>query len=244
MGVKADPQSAGALRESLKFLALLAVFGLCHASVRAAGPPAGIAPVDFPSGGFAIDGNLGANTPDANSGDWLLLNGVSGAGGAFLDPAGTPLNPLATFHFIDAYNGKDIVFAGGQKWFDNPTNWTWTINKASAKTDINNVLLHVTRDADGHTWVMVAADRLSTSGDSYIDFEFLQNTLTRNDNGTFSSTGPHGGRTAGDLVLSLAFTGGGSIPDFLAYRWQAAGPGAYTYADVTGSLPAGRVFVA
>jgi hypothetical protein len=198
--------------------------------------------VESPVGGFAIDGNLGANTPDAGLGDWLLLNTSPGAGGAVLDAAGKPLNPLTTFHFIDAYNGKDIVFAGGQKWFDNPTNWVWTVNKASSKTDINNVLLHVTRDVDGHTWVVIAADRFSTSGDSYIDFEFLQSTLVRNANGGFSSAGPQGGRTVGDLVLSLAFTGGGSIPDFLAYRWQGSGP--YSYVDVTGSLPVGRVFVA
>ena len=232
------------MRQSLKFLALLAAFGLCHLSARAAGPPAGIAPVDPPLGGFAIDGNLIANTPNANSGDWLLLNTFPGAGAAVLDSAGASLNPLATFHFIDPYNGNDMVFAGGLKWSENPTNWVWTVNKASGKTDINNVLLHVTRDVDSHTWVVIAADRYSTSGDSYMDFEFLQNTLFRNGDGSFSSAGPHGGRTVGDLVLSLAFTGGGNVPDFLAYRWQATGPGTYGYTNITGSLPVGRVFVA
>jgi hypothetical protein len=242
--MEADSQSTGVLSKILKFLPLLAVLVLYHSSVRAAGPPAGIAPVDVPSGGFAIDGNLAANTPGANSGDWILVNTFPGLGGAVLNSAGTPLNPLTTFHFTDPYNGNDMVFAGGQKWFDNPTNWVWTINKASAKTDINNVLLHVTRDVEGHTWVVIAADRFSTSGDSYIDFEFLQNTLTRNGNGSFSSTGPDGGRTIGDLVLSLAFTGGGNIPDFLAYRWQSIGAGVYRYVDITASLPIGKVFVA
>ena len=244
MRVKTNSQSEGASSELPKFLALLAVVGLCQLSSRAAAPPAGIAPVASPSGGFAIDGNLGANTPDANVGDWLFLNTFPGAGGGVLDSAGASLNPLTTFHFIDPYNGNDVVFAGGQKWSDNPSNWVWTVNKASSKTDINNVLLHITRDANGHTWVIVAADRFSTSGDSYIDFEFLQNTLLRNNDGSFSSSGPHGGRTAGDLVLSLAFTGGGSIPDFLAYRWQTNGSVGFTYVNVTGSLPVGRVFVA
>ena len=50
-------------------------------------------------------------------------------------------------------------------------------------------------DLGTHTWVVIAADRFSTSGDSYIDFEFLQNTLTRTNNGLFVSTGPDGGRT-------------------------------------------------
>ena len=105
------------------------------------------------------------------------------------------------------------------------------------------MLFHVTTDADGHTWVIVAADRLSTSGDSYIDFEFLQNPLTRNSNGTFSSAGLNGGRTTNDLVLSLAFTDGGSVADFFAYRWTRSGSG-FAYVDATAALPAGRVFVA
>src|SRR5262245_9848969 len=177
--MKAESQPEGALRAGIKFLALLAVFVLCAVSARAAGPPAGIAPVGSPSGGFAIDGNLGANSPDANTGDWLSLTNFPGAGGSVLNSAGAALNPLTTFHFVDAYNGKDVVFAGGQKWFDNPSNWVWTVNKASSKTDINNVLLHITQDSDSHTWAIIAADRFSTSGDSYIDFEFLQNTLLR-----------------------------------------------------------------
>jgi len=67
--------------------------------------------------------------------------------------------------------------------------------------------------------VVVAADRASTSGDSYIDFEFLQNPLVAKTNGTFSSTGPNGGRTVNDILLSLGFTGGGSVADFSAWRW-------------------------
>src|SRR5439155_1605042 len=83
-----------------------------------------------------------------------------------------------------------------------------TTGKASSKTDINNVLLHVSTDTNGHTWVIVAADRFSTSGDSYIDFEFLQHSLVASNNGTFTSTGPDGGRTANDLLLSIGFTSG------------------------------------
>ena len=91
---------------------------------------------------------------------------------------------------------------------------------------------------------MIAADRLSTSGDSYIDFEFLQNTLTRNSDGSFSSAGPDGGRTSGDLLLSLAFTGGGKMADFFVWRWQTNGSGGFQYVDYTASLPFGRVFAA
>src|SRR5262249_28292831 len=80
--------------------------------------------------------------------------------------------------------------------------------------------------------------------DSYIDFEFLQNKLTLNANGSFSSAGPNGGRTVNDLLLSLAFTSGGSVADFFAWRWLANGASSYAYSDATGSLPTGGVFVA
>jgi hypothetical protein len=36
MGVKTDPHTPGPLRESSKFLALRALFALCHSSARAA----------------------------------------------------------------------------------------------------------------------------------------------------------------------------------------------------------------
>lgn len=205
-------------------------------------PPAGVAPVAPPPNGFAIDGDLFANTPTPDVGDWLP-NPAAGAGGFVLNAAGVPLNPGTTLHFADPYNGNDNVFSGGLKWGDNPNTWTWTISKSSSKTDINNVMLHLTTDAEGHTWAVLSADRFSVNGDSYIDFELLQNWLQRMINGTFVSAGPHGGRTVGDLLLSLAFTGGGKVANFFAWRWQPVGSG-YDYVDVTDALPAGRVFVA
>ena len=39
--------------------------------MHAVPPPAGLAPVSTPVGGFAIDGNLIANQPDGGTGDWL-----------------------------------------------------------------------------------------------------------------------------------------------------------------------------
>src|SRR5881628_155009 len=107
-----------------------------------------------------------------------------------------------------------------------------------------NVLLHTATDTNGHSWIAIAADRLSTSGDSYIDFELLQNPLVRTNNGVFLSAGPHGGRTTNDLLLSLAFTGGGSVADFFVWQWQPNGSGGFAYVDVTASLSAGHVFVA
>ena len=211
----------------------------------AAPPPGGTAPVTAPAGGFAIDGDLLANTPVAGAGDWVVSPDFSGSGGGVLATDGAPFNPGRTFHLIDPWgnSGGDIIFAGGLKWTDNPNSWTWTGGKPSSKTEINNVLMHVATDANDQVWMAVAADRASTSGDSYIDFEFLQNPLVRTNDGKFVSHGPQGGRTVNDLLLSLAFTGGGKVADFLAYRWLPDGNGGYAYVDVTAALPAGGVFV-
>ncbi len=219
--------------------ALLSIVLLSGFAAMAVPPPGGVAPILIPTNGFRIDGDLMA---DSSAGDWLGgTNPLSGV----LSAAGVPLNPNTTFRFSDPYNTTaDDIFAGGLKWTDNPNVWQWVNSKASSKTDINNGLLHVATDADGHTWTVIAADRASTSGDSYIDFEFLQNTLITTNGGKFVSSGPHGGRTVNDLLLSLAFVGGGSTADFLAYRWLPNGSGGYAYVDVTASLPAGRVFVA
>src|SRR6266496_5468848 len=66
----------------------------------AAPPPAGVAPVTTPSGGFSIDGDLFANMPGADVGDWVTN---SASGGGVLTAAGVSLNASTTFHFIDSY---------------------------------------------------------------------------------------------------------------------------------------------
>src|SRR5580765_5751659 len=105
------------------FTATFLFFGL---SALAVPPPTGVAPVTVPAGGFAIDGDLLANTPNLNTGDWLPdSNGVGGV----LDAAGNPLNPTTTFHFTDLYNSTaDNTFSGG-KWVDSPASWSWTTSK-------------------------------------------------------------------------------------------------------------------
>jgi len=209
-------------------------------------PPAGNAPVIIPAGGFGIDGDLEARTPAGALGDWIMATNLPGSGGGVLSSQGVPLDPKATLHFVDPYNDKDndLIFSGGSKWEDDPTTWRWTKGKPTGKADINNLLLHVASDYDGHTWLAMAADRFSVQGESYIDFELLQNAIVRTNNGAFTSSGPHGGRTVNDILLSLGFTGGGKVADFLAWRWEADGTGGYHYVDITPTLPAGRVFIA
>ena len=164
----------------------------------------GTAAVTAPTGGFRIEGDLEANSPVGGIGDWLP--GSAGGGGNVLTATGVPVNAATTFHLTDPYNASENNFSGGKKFNDNPNIWTWVTNSALAKCDINNGLFHfATSNVGGvpHTWIILAADRRSNSGSAYIDFELLQNTMTDNANGTFSSAGPNNGRTSGDVLLTL-----------------------------------------
>src|SRR6266568_3199792 len=209
-------------------------------------PAPGLAPVSPPAGGFAIDGDLLANTP-GGTGDWVSN---SAPGGFVLYTNGTPVDSTATFHFIDPYNSSgDNNFAGGDKVDDNPNTWNWTQNPVTAKDDINHALVHITKDASGHTWIVVAGDRMKDNGDSYIDFEFLQNDIILTNavggtNGGFMATGPDCGRTVNDFLLTLEFTHGGSSAGFFLSRWQATNsqPCGFDYVDA--ALPSGAAFAA
>jgi hypothetical protein len=221
------------------------------ASINCPPPPGGTALITPPAGGFALDGNLQANTTVAGVGDWLPTpSGGSGSGGFVLNNLGAPVTST-TFHLIDPFSAAENNFAGGQKVDDNPNVWTWVTNPVNNKQDINNALIHFGTDANGHNWVIVSGDRLSTNGNAYIDFEFLQNTLSLTTipgsnpaAGGFSSAGTAGGRTVNDFILTLTFTNGGTTPGLCLSRWTQISPGSFDYVDATSLLPAGAVFAA
>ena len=207
----------------------------------AASPPNGIAPLLVPAGGFAIEGGLLANTPATGVGDWIAMTNLfPGAGRGVLASNGTPLNAITTFRFVDPYTtNTDTIMTGGDA-SGNPNVWTWGTGTVANKEDMNNGLVHIGRDNSNHVWVVVSADHTGT-GDADMFFYFLQNTLTKNTNGTFTSAGPHAGLTMRDLRLKLNFSGS----SFLADQWQTnTSGGGYKWADVTASLPVGHVFMA
>lgn len=203
------------------------------------GVTAQVAPVNPPAGGFAIDGGLKANTPvspapfAANQGDWVA--GTGGGGGFVLSNTGVAADNKTTGLKKDPYNsGADDIFTGGSKFNDVISALQWTSSSAPDKNDINNGLYHVTKDpSTNNQWVMIAGDRLSTNGTSYIDFEFLQGTLTKNPNGTFTGSGPAGGRTIGDLVISMEYTNGGAIANVFFYQWTAKTGGGFEFVQFT-----------
>ncbi|MDA3909906.1 MAG: gliding motility-associated C-terminal domain-containing protein [Bacteroidales bacterium] len=194
------------------------------------------APVLEPLGGFAIDGDLQSNTPVLDVGDWVM--GPAGAGEHVLHNDGTALDSLNSGLFLDNYNGNDIIFQGS-KFNQNPNLWSWSVGKANSKNDINNVMYHLAKDAGDNMWIMLGSDRYTTSGTSYIDFEFLQNTLVRTSDFGFSSTGPHGGRTINDMIVSVEYSNGGSAGNIRIYLWKPVGTG-YDYVEQT--IPAGVAF--
>src|SRR5438093_8844844 len=118
----------------------------------AVGP--GTAPVDPPTGGFGIEGNLGANVPTAGVGDWVP--GAAGAGGFVLTAGGVPVTPATTFHLIDLYDSPvDDGFNGGLKFDDDPNTWGWNAGPVPDKNDINNGLVFFTRDpSNDHLWLV------------------------------------------------------------------------------------------
>ncbi|NVJ87247.1 MAG: DUF11 domain-containing protein, partial [Algoriphagus sp.] len=197
-----------------------------------------VAPVKFPQGGFNIDGNLvsGEINPlkvgNPQTGDWFRGDGAPDDSFVFFDD-GTAVRIAQTFKFFDEQNSSsDNIFKGGLKYNDDPNNWTWINREASDKLDVNNVFVHLGTEDDltNSQWLFVAADRFGTNGASYIDFEFLQDeTFSKNEDGTFSSNPATGGRTVGDILMTVDYTGGGSVPVILFSRWQNVGVDTWDY---------------
>ncbi|MEY4084537.1 MAG: hypothetical protein RL074_324 [Bacteroidota bacterium] len=117
---------------------------------------------------------------------------------------------------------------------------SWTLGTANNKTDMNNALIHFTTDANGNVWFVFAADRLSNSGNAYIDFEFLQDELTKTATG-FASTGSSvtGGRTQGDFLLTVYFENGAA--NFDIQHWENVS-GTWQYKTYFSSLPLNSVY--
>jgi gliding motility-associated-like protein len=182
---------------------------------------------------FAIDGNVTRQlTGPTDPGDWT--SSTFPVGGIFspVNGQGSTYPITLTQHVVDNFNGNDDIFGSGAKAKDNPTTqWLWTTGSAGGKEDVNNALFHSGKDAANNTWVMLAADRLSQSGTSYIDFEFLQAPLYRNTGGTFTSLASNatGGRTLNDIMVTVEYTNGGNSPQVYYYKWQPIVPSGYDW---------------
>jgi hypothetical protein len=206
-----------------------------------------VAPVTIPSGGFNINGQVKVSS---TVGDWTAGTAAGATGGYVLEQSTTSpfpwqgVNTSTTKIIRDSFdNAADLIFTGSS-FGDNPNTWKWTTGKATSKCDINNALFH-SATSSTQKWLILGGDRLSTTGTSYIDFQFSQGIFTRTATG-FSSVGPngesltqYGGRTAGDFVLSMEYTNGGAVATVHYYRWQETGEGTGTFKFVDLGVPAG-----
>jgi hypothetical protein len=197
-----------------------------------------LSPVSPPKGGFKIDGYLRANVT-TQGGDWVpRLNSqtfTASEDSFVLSSSGVPKDAITTRLKTDLYNSSsDSIFAQGSKFNDHISALHWSTGSAPDKNDINNGVFHATGDLSGNQWVFIGGDRLAVTGTSYIDFEFLQDSVAVNSNGTFTGYGPNGGRRIGDINISMEYNNGGTAPKVVIYRWKLLSGTTY-YWDSTGS---------
>ncbi len=233
----------------------------------------GVAPVQIPSGGFGVDGDALANYPTpgmfSTAGDWFSDPAYPGTGGTIFNMS-TPdpfdfvpalVSPIIMAkHYNDPYDGIDPTrFPTSNKINDDPNTYAWGPGGTNnpAKNEINNATVAFTfgdpnlGGDPNDLWAIIAGDRATVNGSSYIDFEFLQNSLTMVTTGIdqntglakggFVSTGPHGGRTLGDALITLEFINGGVIAQVVVNIWSLVN-GKYQYVTQDINNYTGEVF--
>ena len=227
---------------------IFATFLMTNYTVNAQVVYQGTAPVQSPSGGHEVEGNAYSDTPTAGVGDWFYDG--SGTGGGIIGSDGLPLDTTMTTFTRDGLSGDatepDLTtFIGGAaKVDDDPNTYQWGGGTVPQKNEIQNTGVHFSWGDDtvpgvgvggvpfvgdpNDLWCIFAADRMVTNGNSYIDFEFLQNTLTMDTGGGFTSLGPDGGRTVGDFLLTIELTNGGALGNVVLNKWEVVGNG-YDY---------------
>ncbi|TDE29944.1 hypothetical protein E0I61_08230, partial [Flavobacterium ranwuense] len=110
-------------------------------------------------------------------------------------------------------------------------------------------------------WALFAGDRQVTNGSSYIDFEFLQAPLTitgatfgavdpttgvapiTGGSGGFTTLGTQGGRTVGDVLVTIEFTQGGGDATVVIRKWEAIAGGGYEYVVHPNSEFLGEIYI-
>ncbi|WP_300568535.1 hypothetical protein, partial [Flavobacterium sp.] len=191
----------------------------------------------------------------------------AGTGGCVVGPDGIPYDPTRTFAILDRYENDLTIFTMANKIDDNPNSYTWGAGNNPPKNEIQNCgasfsygsasvqsLINGVAGPYGNPddlWCLFAGDRKEVNGSSYIDFEFLQKSLTitgavyGNPNNPFEITGGSGGfvsaasnltggRTPGDILVTIEFDSGGNEANVSIRRWTLVGA-VYMYVIVPNS---------
>ncbi|HLP71578.1 MAG TPA: hypothetical protein VK155_01670, partial [Bacteroidales bacterium] len=222
---------------------------LMMASIQVNAQIYGVAPVQQPTGGFAVDGDGFADFTEPGIGDWFDTTLYTGTGGTVFNmTTNNPYDlnyPLISIHYNDYWgNGEDPTAFTSSTKIHHPYDetFTWGPGQVLAKNEISNATLLFTRgdpsiDPDGPApagdlgdlWCIFAADRQVNNGDAYIDFEFLQNSLFQipytddPSSGYFQGNGPHGTRTIGDILVTIRFENGGTNAIPIVHKWVQIG---------------------
>ena len=128
-----------------------------------------------------------------------LVNPLPGE--VFYKPSSQILRIPVTYQLKDNYNGDLTIFTKSNKINDNPNTYAWGSGTSPPKNEIQNCGVHFSYGDHGiaggvyndyeifvtgsgvagfykDLWCLFAGDRQITNGSSYIDFEFLQASLT------------------------------------------------------------------
>ena len=212
-------------------------------------------------------------SPEYHIGLPIVNHGILNADGTLIYPGSTSAPVPITYFLKDPYQNDPTIFTSSNKINDNPNTYTWGPGSSPNKNEIQNCGAHFSYGRDGMAggisangtsfsygitgdskdlWCLFAGDRQVTNGDSYIDFEFLQNRLRitgalpdpgtidplintapiTGGSGGFTTEGPDGGRTLGDLLITIEFTHGGGDATVKIRKWTAKSGGGFEYAVV------------
>ena len=249
----------------LTMLLLVVTFLSTNGTVYAQGSIRGIVPVLAPKSGSGVDGDAYAHSPAGyeNVGDLFDSQhpGIDGHG--VINPyTGELLYPGQSFFLQDRYENDLSIFTMSNKINDDPNTYTWGPGNSPNKNEIQNAGAHFSYGdpklpggVATDLWCLFAGDRQVTNGSSYIDFEFLQKSMTitgattdavgniLGGSGGFTSLGTDGGRTVGDILITIEFTNGGGDANAVIRVWTAKAGGGYEYVIHPNSEFLGRIFI-
>ncbi|MFE3869308.1 SprB repeat-containing protein, partial [Flavobacterium sp. LS2P90] len=252
------------LRQWIAASLLVIGFLLSNTTIQAQGSIRGIVPVLAPKSGSGVDGDAYAHTPGGyeNVGDLFdsAHPGINGHG--VINPfTGELLYPGQSFFLQDRYENDLSIFTMSNKINDDPNTYTWGPGNSPHKNEIQNAGVHFSYGDPAlgglstDLWALFAGDRQVTNGSSYIDFEFLQKSMTitgattdaigniLGGSGGFTSLGTDGGRTVGDILITIEFTNGGGDANAVIRVWTAKAGGGYEYVIHPNSEFLGRIFI-
>jgi hypothetical protein len=131
--------------------------------------------------------------------------------------AGFKVDPLSV-DVTSCGSGDPTVYTGtgGETNGDIIGSDTFSTGSTPNKDDLSNVYAVAHKDGAVNE-VFFGAERVINNGDSHMDFEFLQGTVSIPNACSGSFTG---NRTQGDFLLAIDFTQGGALGGSTLYRWQ------------------------